>query len=121
MNPTFKVILFLSFIGVIGGCAATNVQTVKRGNVSASLDKAIQDAKDALNTYGFDIQSVTGSSHDSNLTGERVSGQKAWVEIDHLADSSSALKVKVNKQGGPDQVGADVIFDDIQARSEKNN
>ena len=118
MDQMVKIILSLSFICTIYGCATANVKTVKRGNVSASMEKAIQDTKDALNTYGFDIQSIKESDDDSRLTGKRVSGQKAWVEIDHLANSSSAVKVKVNQEG-QDKVGADVIFDDIKARSSK--
>ena len=115
MAQTFKIILSLSLICACG-CATANVKTVKRGNVSASMEKAIQDTKDALNTYGFDIQDIDDSGRESSVTGERVSGQKAWVEIDSQGGSSSTIKVKVN-QAGKDKVGADVIFDDIKARS----
>ena len=111
-----RIILSLSLIGAICGCATANVKTVKRGNVNASMEKAIQDTKDALNTYGFDIQNIKDSSRASSVTGERVSGQKAWVEIDPAGGSSSLVKVKVNQEGH-DKVGADVIFDDIKARS----
>ena len=117
MNRILNVILSLSLISAISGCSVT-MQTVKRGNVDASMDKTIQDAKDTLNTYGFDLQSIIGSSHDSNLIAEHIGGQKAWVEIDRLAASSTAVKVKVNKKGR-DKVSADAIFDDIQARSQK--
>ncbi|OGX24370.1 MAG: hypothetical protein A2787_02970 [Omnitrophica WOR_2 bacterium RIFCSPHIGHO2_01_FULL_48_9] len=82
------------------------------------MTQAVQDTKDALNTYGFDIQNIETASDKSRVTGKRVDQQEAWVEIKPNTNSSSAIEVKVNQEGS-DEVGADVILKDIKGRSQK--
>ncbi len=111
-----SIIIFV-FLCTISGCAAS-LKTTQRGNVNAPMEKAVQDTKDALNTYGFDIQDTEVSSEKSRVTGKRASDQEAWVAIEPGAVSSSKVEVRVNRVGD-DEVGADTIFDDIKARSQK--
>ncbi|OGX05505.1 MAG: hypothetical protein A2Z88_10395 [Omnitrophica WOR_2 bacterium GWA2_47_8] len=109
-------ISFLVFLSTIYGCAS--IKTTQRGTVNAPMDEAVQDTKDALNTYGFDIQNTNVESDTSRITGKNVSNQEAWVEIKNNAGSGSAIEVKVNREGDK-EVGADVIFKDIKGRSSK--
>jgi len=113
----YLTLSLLVFLGTLYGCA-TSLKTVQRGNVNASMTQAVQDTKDALNTYGFDIQNIETASDKSRVTGKRVDQQEAWVEIKPNTNSSSAIEVKVNQEGS-DEVGADVILKDIKGRSQK--
>lgn len=112
MTKLFPIIFLIFFTG----CAS--VKTLEQGTVDAPMEEAVQDAKDALNTHGFDIQNEEVSEDKSTVSGKSATDQEAWVEIDPEATQSSRVEVKVN-MAGDDEVGADILFDDIKARSEK--